>query len=96
MSDILKDLTSSSIYDIIEALNGKRISHPFTSITLSRFLPKLISEDISIYLNEMIAKGFNEVTLAITLELVAKERESWKNLNGDSVDLVSTGPEVIE
>jgi len=96
MNEILKTLTSSNIFDIIEALNGNRISYPFSAIALSRFLPKTLSEDVSIYFNEMFAKGFNEVTLSITLELVAKERENWKNLNGDSVDLVWTGPEVLE
>ncbi|MCO4753312.1 MAG: DISARM system phospholipase D-like protein DrmC [Bacteriovoracaceae bacterium] len=93
MTDILQLLTSSTIQDIAESLELKRIEPPFSAISLTRVVSNEHAKEISQYLNNLIDEGFNNKTIAYSLKLLASERAKWKEINSDAIDLVWTGPE---
>ena len=92
MSKQLRSLSEADLKSVAAALRAGRLSSPFTSAALQRFVGNSRSTEVASELERLGQSGFTNETLAQTLELVAQDRCDRPSVE-DIVDLVTTGPE---
>ena len=90
---MIENITVHHLKNLADAIDSERVVAPYSSVNLNRIIPNDLSESTATYLNELYEYGYNNKSLANTLRLLAKEREHWKTVTSDSLDLVWTGPE---
>lgn len=92
MSQAILRLGESDLRGIVTALRSGRLTVPYTSIGLQRFVSGQSSQDLAQELQEFGKQGFSEAQLAAVLDLILVDRS--KRISPDElIDLVTSGPE---
>jgi phosphatidylserine/phosphatidylglycerophosphate/cardiolipin synthase-like enzyme len=92
MTDGLLTLSEQDLRQLAEALRNGRLSAPYNSVALQRVLPARAAATAASALQALSEQGLGDQQLAVTLELVARDR-SMRHLAEDVIDLVTTGPD---
>ena len=93
MSDELLQLADSDLRELAAALRARRLTAPFTTMSVQRLIARLSAAAVAGALQRLADHGFTAEQLAITLDLLVCDRARMPKLE-DALDLVTTGPEV--
>lgn len=92
MTENLLQLADSDLREMASAIRAKRLSAPFTAMSLGRLLAGPVAQDVARDLQRLADQGFTPEQLAAMLELLVADRAGRPRLE-DVLDLVVTGPE---
>lgn len=95
MKEPLLSLAPSELRDLAKALEAERLAPPYSALTLQRFVTRERADEVAISLSEITESGCTALALARLLGILASAEEQRPRLE-DLVDLVATGPEMIE
>jgi phosphatidylserine/phosphatidylglycerophosphate/cardiolipin synthase-like enzyme len=93
VKDLLLSLAPSELRALATSVRGGRISAPYSALSLQRIIGQDAAGSIASKLNSLATSGMSSEALSVCLELTADALSSRPPLE-DSVDLVTTGPEV--
>jgi phosphatidylserine/phosphatidylglycerophosphate/cardiolipin synthase-like enzyme len=93
MTEYLQQLSGTDLRDLASALRSGRLCPPYGTLGVQRILDGSTATAIATHLQELADSGFGSDQIAMTLELLASDRQSRPRLE-DQLDLVTTGPEV--
>ena len=95
MGDNLKflfALSADDLQNVGAALRSGRLSAPFRSVALRRFVSSDLSDGLARELQSLHEQGFNPLQIALVSDLLLKDRSQRPRLE-DTFDLVTTGPD---
>lgn len=93
MTEYLRSLSGTDLRDLATALRSGRLCSPYSSLSVQRILDGNSAAAIAPHLQELANNGFTSQQIAVTLELLASDRQHRLRLE-DQLDLVTTGPEI--
>jgi len=93
MADELLQLVDSDLRELAAALRARRLTAPFTAMSVQRLIAGPIAATATGALQRLADRGFTAEQLAVTLDLLISDRARTPKLE-DVLDLVTTGPEV--
>jgi phosphatidylserine/phosphatidylglycerophosphate/cardiolipin synthase-like enzyme len=92
MTSTLCSLTTEDLSQIAGGLRSGRLSPPFSSLLLRRYLSETLAGRVAIELQQLTSDGMDPRHLAACLEMLCADRRQ-RPLAEDLIDLVWTGPE---
>jgi phosphatidylserine/phosphatidylglycerophosphate/cardiolipin synthase-like enzyme len=90
MSAELSSISDSDLRALAAALRSGRLSPPFTAVAVRRFVSTHAADAVAREINALGLQGLSASHIAVTLELVLRDRS---HRVVPEVDLVTTGPE---
>ena len=93
MTDDLGKLSAADLRDLAGALRSGRLDLAGNTLAVQRIVPGHHAPAIAACLRNLAGHGFTPLQAALTLDLLAAERDRRSRLS-DELDLVTTGPEV--
>lgn len=94
MKEPLLSLASEELRQLAGALESGRLSLPYSTIALQRFVSQAIAHGVATKLTELSELGCSTRAMAQTLEMLATAIEGRPQLE-EVVDLVVTGPDEV-
>jgi phosphatidylserine/phosphatidylglycerophosphate/cardiolipin synthase-like enzyme len=92
MIDPLLKLTDSDLRELAAALRSGRLSQPYTTIALRRFVSEKSLSDAHAALENLEKQGFLPLQIGMLVDMILKERAQHSTTE-ELIDLVMTGPE---
>ena len=92
MDDPLVQLSDQELTSIATALKSERLSPPFRSQGLQRFVDGSVASQVADALQLLTVQGFNPSMLATVIQLLLSQREAITS-NKPEIELVTSGPE---
>jgi phosphatidylserine/phosphatidylglycerophosphate/cardiolipin synthase-like enzyme len=92
MTDELLRLSANDLSELAAALRSGRLDPPYSAVSLQRVLTGKAASAVAPVMQELSDTGFGPEQVAMTLDMVARDRTSRARLV-DDVELVTTGPE---
>ncbi len=93
MGDELLQLADDELRELAAALRARRLTPPFTAMSVQRVIAGSCAAPLAGGLQRLADQGFAAEQLAVTLDLLARDRARIPKLE-DVLDLVTTGPDV--
>ena len=90
---LLLSLSDDDLRSVGAALRSTRLSPPFRSIAVQRFVSTAISDGLAIELQSLHEQGFGALQIAVLLDVLLKAR-AQRPRPENTYDLVTTGPNV--
>lgn len=93
MAEAFRDLSADDIRQLANALRAGRLSPPFSTIAVQRYLPDERGALVAAELQRLAEEGLGSCHLALTLDLLASDRANRQQVL-EAIEVVTTGPEV--
>ncbi|MGO9463929.1 MAG: DISARM system phospholipase D-like protein DrmC [Isosphaeraceae bacterium] len=92
MTSTLCSLTTEDLAQLAGALRSGRLTSPFNSLLLRRYVSESVAGPVAAELHQLTSEGMEPQHLAACLELLCTDRRQ-RPVAEDLIDLVWTGPE---
>jgi phosphatidylserine/phosphatidylglycerophosphate/cardiolipin synthase-like enzyme len=92
MTSALCSLTTEDLSQLADGLRSGRLSPPFSSLLLRRYVSEVVAGRIAIELQQYATEGMGSRHLAACVEILCQDRRQ-RPVAEDLIDLVWTGPE---
>jgi hypothetical protein len=85
-------LSDADLRELASALKSRRVSAPYSELQVNRVLSPKLAAELTASLQQMATFGFDEQQIALTLEMLLRDRLDGRR-NEPPIDLVTSGPE---
>lgn len=91
-TQLLTQLSNNDIATLMSALTSGRLAEPYSEMLVGRYLPKALSQVVSLSLRQLAEQGFSTSQIVTVLTLLQSDRETQRTTE-PPIDLVTSGPE---